>query len=61
MQADLVLEKDLRVLHLNLKATMRKLGFHFRQSLRIGNLKPHHHSDKHSPRRGYLLQQGHSS
>jgi hypothetical protein len=53
MQADLVLEKELRVLYLDLKASRRRLSFHTGQNLSIEDLKPHLHIE--------VLQHSHTS
>jgi hypothetical protein len=55
LQADVVLEKELRDLHLYLKAARRWL------SLSIGDFKTHPHSNTLPLTRTYILQQGHIS
>jgi hypothetical protein len=55
LQADIVLEKELRVLLLDLQAA--KAG----QILSIGDLKAHPHSDTILPTASHLIQQGHTS
>ena len=68
METDLVVEKELSVLHLDLKAVRRSLCFsgreektlcHNGRSLSIRVLKAHLHNDKHSQTRPLLLTQGH--
>jgi hypothetical protein len=55
VQADVVLEEP-KVLHLDLKAARRRLEFHTRQSLSIGDLKAHSHSNTLPPTKPHLLQ-----
>ena len=64
-KAATVLEKELRVLHLDLKAAKRRLssvgsqketGFNTRQSLSIGDLKVHQYSDTLPPASPHILQ-----
>jgi hypothetical protein len=66
----MVLEKELRVLHLETKAAIRRLysagsqkglKYHAGQSLSIRDLKAHPHSDILPPTRPHLLKQGHIS
>jgi hypothetical protein len=62
-QADTVLEKELRVLHLEWKAVRQRMSsegsqetlFHTGWSLSIGDLKDHPYSDTLLPTRLYLL------
>jgi hypothetical protein len=60
MQADMVLEKELRVLHLD-PQTAKAAVNHTGHSLIIGDLKAHPLSDTLSPTRPHLLPQGHTS
>ena len=58
MQADMVLEQLLKILHLTSKRTStEKLG----GILKIGNLTAYSHSETHSLTRSYLLHQSHIS
>jgi hypothetical protein len=52
----MMMEKELRVLHLDLTGTRRKWLSHSGWSF-----KAHPHSDVLPPTRPYLLQQGHTS
>jgi hypothetical protein len=62
LQADMVLEKELRVLHLDPKAARRIFDlFHTGQSFSIGDLKAYPNSDTLPPTRLHLLQQDHTS
>jgi hypothetical protein len=58
IQADMVLEKELRILHLDWKATG---NCYTGQSLSIGDLKACPHNDTLPPTRPHPLQQGHTS
>jgi hypothetical protein len=58
-QADMVLEKELRVLHLDQQAAESMC--HTGCSLSTGYLKAHPHSDTLLPIRPHLLEQGHTS
>ena len=58
MQADRVLEKQLRVLHLDLRATEGDCDP--RSSLSILDIKAYLHSDTLPPTRPHLLQQSHT-
>jgi hypothetical protein len=55
----MVLEKELIILHLDLKAAGDML--YTGHSLSIGDLKAHFHSDTLPPTRPHLPQQGHTS
>jgi hypothetical protein len=46
---------ELGVLHLDLKAARKRLSFHTGQSMSMGNLKAHSHSDTLPPTRPCLL------
>jgi hypothetical protein len=59
MQADLVLEES-GVLHLDLKAVRRRFSCPG-QSLSIGDLRAHLHSDTFPPTKPHLFQQDHTS
>jgi hypothetical protein len=60
VQADMVLEKELRILHLD-PMTARKRFFYTGQNLSIGDPKAYLHSDTLPLTRPHLLQQGHTS
>ena len=53
MQADMVLDEEMRVLHLDLQVV--EGNCHIRPSLSIGDLKTHLHSDTLPPPRPYIL------
>jgi hypothetical protein len=54
VHADMVLEMELRVLHLDPKAVRRRLS-HIGKSLSLGDLKTHPYRDTRSPTRPHLL------
>ena len=58
MQADMVLEKELRALHLDLRAA--EGDYDGRSSWSILDIKAHLHSDTLPPTRSHLLQQRHN-
>jgi hypothetical protein len=59
MQADIMLKKELRVLHLDLTKARTRVPFYTVCSLSIRVLKAHLHSDTLPPTRPYRFQQGH--
>jgi hypothetical protein len=61
MQADMVLEKELRVLYPHPLAAAGETMSHTGHSLSTGDIKAHPHSDTFLPTRSHLLQQGHNS
>lgn len=54
MQADIVLKKELRVLHLNTQAAEATMS-RTELSLNIFDLKAHSYSDAFPPKRSHLL------
>jgi hypothetical protein len=60
MQADPVLEKELRVLHADLQAAEMAMG-HSGHSLSTGDLKACPHNDTLPPIGPHLLEQGHTT